>query len=99
MPEVSIHFQDGFDDDDATVSLNETVVLEVEHLRTSKLLGLADTKSIELPAGVVDLEIKLPRRNITQRLRLDTQRVRHVGISVASQGLVVIRSEQAFGYA
>jgi hypothetical protein len=99
MPEIKIHFQEGFDDDTAEVSSGNSQVLSIEHLKTSKLLGLAVAKSIDLPEGVVDLEIKLPRRNIEQSVRLDTRKMRHVGVSIDRQGLVVTQSDKAFGYA
>lgn len=99
MPQINIHFQDGFDDDAAEVSAGESRMLNLEHLKTSKLIGLAGTKSIELPEGIVELEIRVPGRNLGQRLSLDTRTTRHVGVSLEPGGLVVRKSDQAFGYA
>jgi hypothetical protein len=99
MPEISIHFQDGFEDDAAEVLAGKSRILNLEHLKTSKLIGLADTKSIDLPEGVVELEINLPGRNLHKRVSLDTRKMRHVGVSVEPGGLVVTPSEREFGYA
>lgn len=99
MPEVNIHFQEGFDDDTAEVRAGATCLLNLAHLRTSKLVGLAEAKSVELPDGVVELEIKLPERNIKQHLQVDTGKIRNLGVSLESDGLVVTQSEREFGYA
>ena len=99
MPQVSIHFQDGFEDDTAEVWSGSSRVLKREHLKTSKLIGLADTAPVDLPDGDVKLEIRVPTRNIKHALTLDTRDVQNVGISLDSRQLNIALSKTPFGYA
>src|ERR1044071_5738317 len=99
VPAINIHFQEGFDDDTAEVLAGKSRMLILEHLNTSKLIGLAEAKSIDLPEGVVELEIKLPARNLQERVTLDTRKTRNVAVSVEPAGLVVTPSDREFGYA
>ena len=99
MPEVSIHFQEGFEDDTAEVWLGQSRALKVEHLNTSKLIGLATTTSMNLPEGIVELEIRLPERNIKHSLSLDTRKIVQIGVSLELGRLVVAPSTKPFGYA
>ena len=98
MPEVTFDFQEGFEDDTAEVWVGQVQLLKAEHLNTSKLIGLADSTSIDLPEGIVELELRLPGRNIKHSIALDTRKIRHVGVSLLPKGLTVTLSERPFGY-
>lgn len=99
MLEVCIHFQEGFDDDSVEVWSGQARVLKLEHLSTSKLIGLARTEEVHLAEETVTLEIRFLNRDLKRTITLDPRKIRHVAVSLESGQLVVRLSETPFGYA
>lgn len=97
MPKLSIHLQDGFDDDEVVVSVDGSIMRRLEHVTTRLLLGYADEFQVEMQQTECSLRIVLPRRNLEAEavVRLPA----YVGASVAEGGLMLLSSDRPFGYA
>ena len=96
MPTLSIHLQDGFDDDEVAILIDGEERARRSGVTTKRLYGLAET--IELPAsGRVTLEIRV--RNLSKTLEPDVTRDVFVGVSLQNGGIQTVVSVEPYGYA
>ncbi len=97
MPNLTLHLQDGFDDDEVVVSVNGHVVRRLEHVTTRLLLGLAETLDLDVPSPRCRLDVDLPRRGL--QAEADVAAPAHVGASVCFGHLTLLVRDEPFGYA
>jgi hypothetical protein len=97
VPVLSVHLQDGFDDDEVVVSVDDEVVRRLEHVTTRLLLGYAEILEIDVPHAKCRLSVAVPRRALRAEVTVDA--VADVGVSVDVGGITLLVSDQPFGYA
>lgn len=78
-----VHLEAGFDDDEVVVRIRNGPQAVRRHVRTDYSIGLAETIELAVPAGVVDLEIEVPSRDLAHHVHFDTRSTPHLAISIA----------------
>ena len=100
MARLRVDFQEGFADDEVDVRVNGQESLHREGVTTKRMLGLASTSEIEVPADQpVDVEIKLPKKHLSKTISLPPSESIYLGVSVSDGELQFTVSPKAFGYA
>ena len=93
---MRVDFQDGFDKDHVELYVNGRKRIEAEGVTSRRQLGLALSTELEVPAGTVEVEIRIPTQNLSKTLSVDTP---NLGISIRNGAIEVITSGKRFGYA
>ena len=98
MTLLHIAFQDGFSDDTVQVLVNSREVTQKEHVTTRTQIGLADSFEMDVPEGMMELEVLVPTRNLSERITLPVSKAVYLGVSVDEGRMVHKVSEEPFGY-
>ena len=98
MARLTIHLQNGFDDDEVVIRSGGEELLRRTGVKTRRVLGLAEHTGIDVPDGPRSLDISVPNRGLEKHLDLDVEGDVHVGVSVDGNGLRVITRDKPFGY-
>ena len=93
---MRVDLQDGFDKDRVEVYVNGVAVLAEEGVTSRRTLGFALSSEIEVAPGPVELEIRIPTRNLSKTFSVDTP---NLGISIRNGDIEIITSGKRFGYA
>jgi hypothetical protein len=96
---VRIDLQEGFNRDNAEILVNGKSVLRAEGVTTKRMLGLALSSEIEVPDGTLDIEIKIPTKNLSKTISVEASTTPNLGISIHNGEIKIITSERRFGYA
>ena len=99
MPSMRIDLQEGFTNDAVEVYVNGAKVLEKEGVTTKRMLGLALSAEIEVPDGALDVEVKVPTKNLAKTFSVESSDTPNLGISIHNGELKSITSKKRFGYA
>ena len=99
MPKMRLDFQEGFGNDTVEILVNGNVVLQTEGVTTKRMLGLALATEIEVPDGTLDIEIKIPTKNLSKTISVEASTTPNLGISIHNGEIKIITSERRFGYA
>ena len=100
MRTLSIALEDGFVDDRVVVTVDGTVVLDEEHVRTRTQTGLARLVEAQVAAtGDSRIEVTLPARGLHATVRTDTGRAPSVRVSVRGDRLAATASAAPLFYA
>jgi hypothetical protein len=79
---LTVHCQEGFDDDEVVVRKNGEIVATARGVTTSPFIGLATTLTFEAQAGYLDLEIGVPTRQLDARIGVIQSGEAHVAVSL-----------------
>jgi len=93
---MRVDFQDGFNKDHVELYVNGRKRIEAEGVTSRRQLGLALSTELEVPAGTVEVEIRVPTQNLSKTLSVDTP---NLGISIRNGEIEIITSGKRFGYA
>jgi YbbR domain-containing protein len=93
---MRVDLQDGFDKDHVEVYVNGRKRIEAEGVTSRRQLGLALSTEIEVPAGPLEIEIRIPTRKLSKTFSVDTP---NLGISIRNGEIEIITSGKRFGYA
>ena len=93
---MRVDFQDGFNKDHVELYVNGRKRIEAEGVTSRRQLGLALSTELEVPAGTVEVEIRIPTQNLSKTLSVDTP---NLGISIRNGQIEIITSGKRFGYA
>jgi len=100
MARLRVDFQEGFAEDEVDVRINGRESLHREGVTTKRMLGLAMTSEVEVPADqTVDVEIELPKKHLSKTISLPPSESVYLGVSVSKGELQFTVSPKAFGYA
>jgi hypothetical protein len=100
MAVLSIHLQEGFDDDLAIVRVNGAETARRSHLTTKRLLGYAEIVDLPKPAGGdIQLELSLPDRRLSASATVPGAGDSFVAANVADGRLRLTVRDQPFAYA
>lgn len=70
MQELIVILQDGFDDDDVTITVNGKEARHDREVSTRMLLGMAEEVSVELPAKGATVGVEVNSRNLSAARKL-----------------------------
>lgn len=93
---MRIDLQDGFNNDRVELYVNGVNVFAEKGVTTRRQLGLALSSEVDVPAGTLELEIKIPTRKLSKTISVDTP---NIGISIRNGAIEIITSGKRFGYA
>lgn len=96
---VQVHLQEGFEAEPVRVSIDDTVVLDEPQVRTKTQTGLAQILETDTTSSHIAVHVELAGRHTERTVEIDPARTPYVGVSVAANGEVVIRTQaEPFGY-
>jgi len=93
---MRVDFQDGFNKDHVELYINGRKRIEAEGVTSRRQLGLALSSELEVPAGTLEVEIRIPTKNLSKTFSVDTP---NLGISIRNGEIEIITSGKRFGYA
>ena len=96
---MRIDLQEGFNSDDVEVYVNGAKVRDWKDVTTKRMLGLAASAELEVPDGALDVEVKVPTKNLAKTFSVDSSDTPNLGISIHNGELKSITSKKRFGYA
>src|SRR6185436_12494000 len=98
MPNVTIDLQDGFKDDTVEIVMPGNPLLRVQNVTTKLLTGIADSKTVQVPEGSLDIGIRVPSRGLEARYTIDSQKDKYLGFSIQDGEIGMFPQENPFGY-
>jgi hypothetical protein len=100
MAVLSIHLQEGFDDDTAVIRLNGAECARRAHLTTKRLLGYAEIVDLQKPAQAdLRLELLLPERNLSASAAIPASGNSFVAANVVDGQVRIVVRDRPFSYA
>ena len=96
---MRIDLQEGFNSDDVEVYVNGAKVRDWKDVTTKRMLGLAASAEIDVPDGALDIEVKVPTKNLAKTFSVKSSDTPNLGISIQNGELKSITSRKRFGYA
>jgi hypothetical protein len=98
MPTLKIDLQEGFSGKSAVLRINGNEVYRGAP-RTRTQIGLAESRSFDLPRQKVTIQLELPESGKSQDTVLNLDQDQYVGISLAANGEIsFILAAEPFGY-
>lgn len=70
MIPLKIDFQEGFQNDEVVVRIDGKEVFRADNVTTKLTIGLAGSFTKEIPLGKHEVEVFLPRRDVSRNLAL-----------------------------
>ena len=99
MAELHVALEEGFSGDGVTVRVAGRKAFEADALRTRMQLGLAESFTVDVPDGDVDVTLEVPHRTIVHRQQVLVAGTTYLGFSLGQGGEVEVRtSTEPFGY-
>jgi hypothetical protein len=99
MAVLSIHLQEGFEDDLAIVRMNGAESARRAHLTTRRLLGYAEIVELQKPTGGdVRLELSLPNRGLAESATIPRAGDTFVAANLVDGRLQLTVRDQPFAY-
>ncbi len=98
MVDLHLYLEHGFFEDTIEIMINGVKVYHNEKLTTHAVLGLADSKTISVPMGLVNLEVFIKNRGVSKNLQADVSNKRHLALSLYDNTLTHRFSEEPFDY-
>ena len=93
---MRVDLQDGFDKAHVEVYINGRRRIEAGGVTSRRQLGLALSTELEVPDGTIEVEVRVPSRNLAKTFYVDTP---NLGISIRNDDIEIITSGKRFGYA
>ncbi len=99
MPSMRFDLQEGFNNDVVEIYVNGAKVREWEAVTTKRMLGLAASAEMDVPDGALDIEVRVPTKNLAKTFSVESSDTPNLGISIHNGELKSITSKKRFGYA
>ena len=99
MSILRVDLQEGFANDAIDVRVNGRASLHQEGVTTQGMLGLATSAEIEVPEGLLSIEIEVPTKSLSKTIRLEPSESPYLGVSIGKGEIEHILSKRPFGYA
>ena len=98
MASLTIDFQDGFAGDPVVARVDGREVYRARDVTTDYAIGRADSVTVEVDEGAVDIEVELPAKGLSKVLTLEMPATVYVGVSTLDDEIAYRLSEEAFLY-
>ncbi len=98
MAWLTVALQDGFAEDLVIVRINRAEIFRKEDVTTKLLLGYAESFTMQVPEGQVDVEILVPLRNLSETIVVPVSTTAYLGLSIQDREIVHRLSNEPFGY-
>jgi hypothetical protein len=95
---LSIHLQDGFEDDLVVITVGGEQVYRGEHVTTKLLLGYAEVIETQLTSGSSAVRIALPARSLSRDIGLPTSGDAHLVVSIEGGEIACHIADRPVGY-
>ena len=95
---LHVALQEGFDNDNVLMRLNDEPIYESAGVTTDLRVGRADALEVPLKEGRLRLSVSLPDRDLTGSVVIRSTNTVHVGVSVEGDAVEFTVSDQPFGY-
>jgi hypothetical protein len=86
MSLLHIALQDGFLNDEVVIKVNDQGVFHQFQVKTRFQLGLATSFEINVPEGLINMNVILPQKNLEQTTVLEISAPAYLGISLTADG-------------
>lgn len=96
---MRLDLQEGFAGDAVEIRVNGRTVLKAEGVTSRRVVGLALSTEIEVSDGTLNIEIKIPTKNLSHTISVEASTTPNLGISIQDGQIKIITSERRFGYA
>jgi hypothetical protein len=97
---LQVHLQEGFQDDEVVLLVDGAERLHEREVTTKLLLGMADTKAVEVAPGRHEIEVRVPTRGLQDVINVTvaSQPVQ-LGLSIQDERLAhIVQEGKSFGY-
>src|SRR5829696_5946083 len=98
MGKLNIDFQEGFAGELVVVKLDGREVHRQDKVQTKRAIGYAASQQVQTPPGEHTVEIILPDRDLSTKVKLPAADETHLGFSVEGGKISHIISTESFGY-
>ena len=95
---LHVALQEGFDNDNVLMRLNDDPIYEGAGVTTDLRIGRADAVEVPLREGRLRLSVNLPDRNLSGSVVVQGTDTVYVGVSVEGDAVEFTVSDQPFGY-
>lgn len=99
MSTLSIDLQEGFEGDEVIVRVDGQEAARRAKVRTQRMLGLAETLQVQVPADHATVEIAVPSRRLNKRVDIRPKETPYLGVSLRGGEISVLPYPEPFGYA
>ena len=98
MIPLTIDLQEGFDNDEVIICLGDQPVYAKSGVTTNWSTGLADSIPLTVAAGLLTVQVQLPRKELSAQIELDAAVYPYLACSVRVGRLYCTPAEQMFLY-
>jgi hypothetical protein len=96
---LHVALQEGFSHDEVFIAVGGSIRHRFADVTTKNQIGFADAVDLDVSAGVIDLRVRVPTRNIDQTVPVTLEASVYVGLSISVGGqLTSTISPSPFGY-
>ncbi len=99
MPTLTIDLQEGFEGEEVVVRVDGKEAARRGGVRTKRMLGLADSLEVEVPAGTAAVEIAVPAKNLSKKVEVRPEETPYLGVSLSGGEINLLPYPEPFGYA
>ena len=82
MITLSIHLQDGFQDDTVILEINNKEVFKEEHITTDLRIALAKGFTTHVSSGEVTLKVNVTTKNLVDNYKFKINSETYIGVSI-----------------
>ncbi len=98
MVPLIIDLQDGFSNDTVIIQINDEEVFRKKGVSTDYALGRADSVTIHLSPGSVNVKVIITTRNLSKNFTLELSKKTYLGISINKETIDHRISDEMFLY-
>ena len=96
---LHIALKDGFVNDEVVIEVNDKEVFHQTKVKTKFQIGLATSWETNLEKGLINIEVKLPLKNLSQAITLELNNPTYLGVSITPEDKLDIQvSAEPFRY-
>lgn len=99
MPTLTIDLQEGFEGEEVVIRVAGKEAARRGGVRTKRMLGLADSLEVEVPAGTASVEIAVPSKNLSKQVDVRPEETPYLGVSLSGGQINLLPYPEPFGYA
>lgn len=94
----NVDLQNGFINDYVIIKINHEEVFQRKDVKSNPLLGYAISFQKDVPEGSLDIEVRLPEKDLSKTISLKISGPLYLGISIKDSKISFITNERSFVY-